>query len=797
MKTSHPLIFTKTLVCAASLILAPAAKAVILAPYSPDADTLHLWHMDAGAAPVPNAVTGAPNLVGLLNGATLGNASYPGFGTALNTVDGGQDLNTERNALITPSTAATPGNVTITLANTANGAFTFEAVVWIGFDPLKNFGTTANGGNNRTTPFNIISGESTTTGNRIFQFRIFPVGIDPDGTGPAGLTTGPLLTFENIRGGAAGQPTLFAALPLDGPEAIVSNGWYHVAITYNGQANQPDNFKFYWTRLDPSLDATRTAANEIAITSATTSLSGLNPTATVSTPFIIGNDGRNRNSNFIGLVDEVRISRVARAAEAMLFGLPEVSIVSPPADEIVAIGQPFSFQVSAAGLAPFSYQWRSNSVAIPGATNSSYAVAAAMLSDAGSYDVIVTNGVSSKTSTAATLTVRQPLNLTWAGGLDWDSTNINWDSDNDTIPDRAFTAGDNVIFESLGVAYINLTEKLYPSLVTVNAPYDYTFSTFNSAGFTRNTRIVKKNTGTLNLQTPNSNTGAMSIEEGVVQVGTIFGPGTISQATITNSGGLVFGSAGTSQINTLAGSGGVTNTLHNVTIITNVATGALELNSGSLVLVGAESAGAHSSVTLNASANPGPTLSLGGDVHLPAGTRLDLLGTTASPDTRCTITCSTGTNSINGTMNLEGDGTAQLFGAAGGQLSIPGINSPAFMGKLILRGAGINYVSGPVVVGKQLSVADASTWVLGPGNSWLYGEAAQGATMRMGGLGALPTASGLNIFGGTLDLAGYSPNCQSSNQHQYLESLRPQCHGVHWQQQHHRGQHANSQHHTD
>ena len=181
--------------------------------------------------------------------------------------------------------------------------------MWIGFDPAKNFGTTANGGNNRNTPFEIISGESTSNPSRIFQFRILPVGMDPDGTGPAGLATVPLLTFENVRQ-ASGAQTLFAAIPTSGTEAIVSNAWYHVAVTYNGIPNTAGNTKFYWTRVESA----KVACNQIAITSPTTMLSGLNPLSTVVTPFIVGNEGRTRAANFLGLVDEVRISNIARGA---------------------------------------------------------------------------------------------------------------------------------------------------------------------------------------------------------------------------------------------------------------------------------------------------------------------------------------------------------------------------------------------------------------------------------------------------------------------------------------------------
>jgi hypothetical protein len=61
------------LFAAALLFTQPIAQASIVGPYTADASTLHLWHMDASAVPVPDAVaTGGINLVNLANGATLG-----------------------------------------------------------------------------------------------------------------------------------------------------------------------------------------------------------------------------------------------------------------------------------------------------------------------------------------------------------------------------------------------------------------------------------------------------------------------------------------------------------------------------------------------------------------------------------------------------------------------------------------------------------------------------------------------------------------------------------------------------
>src|SRR5881394_3545287 len=73
------------------LAVVPGVHAEILGPYTPDPDTLHLWHMNETTAPVVDAAPNGTDLTALENGATLGNESYSGvkgFGTALGTYTG-------------------------------------------------------------------------------------------------------------------------------------------------------------------------------------------------------------------------------------------------------------------------------------------------------------------------------------------------------------------------------------------------------------------------------------------------------------------------------------------------------------------------------------------------------------------------------------------------------------------------------------------------------------------------------------------------------------------------------------
>ncbi|MGI4883622.1 MAG: PQQ-dependent sugar dehydrogenase [Janthinobacterium lividum] len=83
-------------------------------------------------------------------------------------------------------------------------------------------------------------------------------------------------------------------------------------------------------------------------------------------------------------------------------------ITTQPASATVVPGAAAAFAVAAAGTAPLGYQWQKNGANIAGATGSSYTIASAVAADAGQYRVVVSNGVGTATSNAATLTVTAP-----------------------------------------------------------------------------------------------------------------------------------------------------------------------------------------------------------------------------------------------------------------------------------------------------------------------------------------------------------------------------------------------------
>lgn len=93
---------------------------------------------------------------------------------------------------------------------------------------------------------------------------------------------------------------------------------------------------------------------------------------------------------------------------------PLPDIFAPPQSQTNVAGQLVVFSAAANGESPLGYQWRFNGVnltnegRITGATDNNLFIAAAQSSDAGSYDVVVSNAHGSVTSSVATLTIICP-----------------------------------------------------------------------------------------------------------------------------------------------------------------------------------------------------------------------------------------------------------------------------------------------------------------------------------------------------------------------------------------------------
>jgi len=94
-------------------------------------------------------------------------------------------------------------------------------------------------------------------------------------------------------------------------------------------------------------------------------------------------------------------------------------VAAQPTSQLAAVGGNVTFSVTATGTAPLSYQWQFNGTNIGGATAADLTLSNAQLSQAGNYQVVVTNLSGSVTSSLATLTFGdQPLGLN-GDGLNW------------------------------------------------------------------------------------------------------------------------------------------------------------------------------------------------------------------------------------------------------------------------------------------------------------------------------------------------------------------------------------------
>jgi len=84
-----------------------------------------------------------------------------------------------------------------------------------------------------------------------------------------------------------------------------------------------------------------------------------------------------------------------------------VSIVAQPVSVTVDEGERISLAVSAQGGGDLSYQWRKSGQAIDGANSASFSLVDASLSDAGTYDVVVSNVLGSVASLVALVEVSE------------------------------------------------------------------------------------------------------------------------------------------------------------------------------------------------------------------------------------------------------------------------------------------------------------------------------------------------------------------------------------------------------
>jgi hypothetical protein len=133
----------------------------------------------------------------------------------------------------------------------------------------------------------------------------------------------------------------------------------------------------------------------------------------------------------------VRLRFAHAGTDSWYFGIDEVgfysiaSVASPvataptPATQTVAVGNSATLTVSSVGPGPFTYQWRRNGTVLAGKTNPVLVLPLIHLSEAGTYDVVVSNSGGSVTSAApaAVISVINPTVLV-TGQWDFYGSNL-------------------------------------------------------------------------------------------------------------------------------------------------------------------------------------------------------------------------------------------------------------------------------------------------------------------------------------------------------------------------------------
>lgn len=211
------------------------------------------------------------------------------------------------------------------------------------------------------------------------------------------------------------------------------------------------------------------------------------------------------------------------------------TITGQPSGATKTVGESVTFSVTATGTAPLSYQWRKGGVNIGGATSSSYTINLVVVSDTGSYDVVVTNSCGSVTSSAATLTVNKanatctvtPYSVTYDGnahtaagscigvkgeslsGLDLSGTTHTNAGDYPSDP-WSFAGGTN--YNDASGTVHDIIDKATTKTTVSSSPTPSVYSKGLEVTFTATVSVVSPGSGTP--------TGTVTFKDGTISLGT-------------------------------------------------------------------------------------------------------------------------------------------------------------------------------------------------------------------------------------------------------------------------------------
>jgi uncharacterized repeat protein (TIGR03803 family) len=335
---------------------------------------------------------------------TGANGEYPYAGLA---VDQAGNLygNTQQGGSANDGTvfrvAANGALTTLASFTSATGNYPIYAPLIMGLDG-NFYGTTQSGGNNNTGTIFKISTNGTLTTLHSFGAESYDsysgLYFNADGAIPqAGLAVGPdgSLYGTAARAGVGENGTIFR-LTTNGTFTTLAsfnltNGDFPAQLTFGPDGNLYGTATTGGSSDDGTVFKISTNGG-LTVLANFTGPNGSQPFGALT----LGPDG-----NFYGTT-----MHGGSAGDGLIYRLNlSPSILTGPSNQIVSAGSDVTFNVTLFGTAPFAYKWLHNSTPIVGGTNGTLSIPDAMPSNAGNYQVIVTNTWGSVTSTVATLSV--------------------------------------------------------------------------------------------------------------------------------------------------------------------------------------------------------------------------------------------------------------------------------------------------------------------------------------------------------------------------------------------------------
>ncbi len=226
-------------------------------------------------------------------------------------------------------------------------------------------------------------------------------------SGTAGLTAhlGALAAGANIGAGAPshsmanplGSALATRTLPATGGNSVLRN----TVVTFSVSVTGTGPFTYKWRKNEVEIGGLGTTTN----------------TAATTNTYSLGTAELNEDGSYDCVVSNGLGPVTSNALVVDVFTVAPV-VTLDAISQTLNVGEPLFLEVDAEGQATLKYQWSRNGAAILNATNKTYSVASAALTNGGLYTCTVSNGTTAKdTSTAEVVVVDNvPKTLALKGG---------------------------------------------------------------------------------------------------------------------------------------------------------------------------------------------------------------------------------------------------------------------------------------------------------------------------------------------------------------------------------------------